>query len=93
MPPVRTGCGRRVSELAKRIPVNRTPAQVAGRMSVAAVRRRLAFPLLAPHHASWRRGATPSPARYGANYDTEWARRYPARVARLLLLEGAVTPG
>jgi 1-acyl-sn-glycerol-3-phosphate acyltransferase len=30
--------------------------------------------------------------RLGAHYDTEWARRYPARVARLLLLEGAVAP-
>jgi 1-acyl-sn-glycerol-3-phosphate acyltransferase len=82
---------RRIAELTRRIPVNRTSAELAGRMGVASVRRRLSFPLLAPH--------TPAGVdvprtkdRYGGNYDTEWARRYPARVARLLLLEGAVTP-
>jgi 1-acyl-sn-glycerol-3-phosphate acyltransferase len=28
----------------------------------------------------------------GANYDTEWARSYPARVARVLLLNGVMKP-
>jgi 1-acyl-sn-glycerol-3-phosphate acyltransferase len=82
---------RRVVELAKRIPVNRTTAQAAGRMSVAALRRNLAFPVLAPttpRHVEVR----PTPSTLGANYDTDWARRYPARVARLLLLEGVVSP-
>jgi len=82
---------RRATELAKRIPLNRSTAQVAGRMTVASVRRRVAFPLLPPpipHGVDVPRKASP----VGANYDTEWARRYPARMARLLLLEGAVTP-
>ena len=56
-------------------------------MSVAAARRRLAFPLLAP---TTPRGVEVArqPSPLGANYDTDWARRYPARVARLLLLAG-----
>ncbi len=33
------------------------------------------------------RGITPAPTNLRANYDTEWARRYPARVARKLALE------
>ncbi|HVN51939.1 MAG TPA: lysophospholipid acyltransferase family protein [Acidimicrobiales bacterium] len=82
---------RRVRELAKRVPLNRSTATVASRVTVASLRRHLAFPLLPP---SIPRGVelprAPSPV--GANYDTEWARRYPARVARLLLLEGAVSP-
>jgi 1-acyl-sn-glycerol-3-phosphate acyltransferase len=86
-----TASARRVVELARRVPVNRSTARAAGRMSIAAARRRLAFPLLAP---TTPRGVEvphqPSPL--GANYDTAWARRYPARVARLLLLQGAVTP-
>ncbi len=82
---------RRVAELARRIPVNRSSAEVAGRLTVASVRRRLAFPLLAPHTPGGVEVAPPEDP-YGANYDTAWARRYPARVARLLLLEGAVTP-
>jgi 1-acyl-sn-glycerol-3-phosphate acyltransferase len=82
---------RRATELAKRIPLNRSTAQVAGKMTVASVRRRLSFPVLppsTPHGVE--RPRQPSPL--GGNYDTEWARRYPARMARLLLLEGAVAP-
>ncbi len=78
-------------ELAKRIPVNRTTAVTASRLSVAAVRRQLSFPVLAPTRREASR-SRPSPASWAANYDTDWARRYPARVARLLLLEGVVAP-
>jgi 1-acyl-sn-glycerol-3-phosphate acyltransferase len=82
---------RRASDLAKRIPVNRTSAAVAGRMTAASIRRKFAFPVLAPPTpAGVERPAEPS--RLGANYDTDWARKYPARVTRLLLLEGAVAP-
>lgn len=39
-------------------------------------------------------GVEPAPtrARVGAAYDTEWARSYPARLARVLLVEGVVRP-
>ncbi|MDP1819274.1 MAG: lysophospholipid acyltransferase family protein [Acidimicrobiales bacterium] len=39
-------------------------------------------------------GVDPPPPtrRLGADYDTDWARRFPARFARLLLLEGFVRP-
>jgi 1-acyl-sn-glycerol-3-phosphate acyltransferase len=80
-----------VVELAKRIPVNRTTAVAASRLSVAALRRQLSFPVLAPTTPR-RVEVAPEPSKLGANYDTEWARRYPARVARLLLLEGVVSP-
>jgi 1-acyl-sn-glycerol-3-phosphate acyltransferase len=60
-------------------------------MTTAAALRRLPFPLRAP---TVPRGVT-IPAKkstLGANYDTEWARRYPARVARVLMIEGIVAP-
>lgn len=34
----------------------------------------------------------PSPRKLGADYDTDWARRFPARLARLALLEGVMRP-
>jgi 1-acyl-sn-glycerol-3-phosphate acyltransferase len=82
---------RQVTELAKRVPLNRTTARAAGRVTAASIRRRLSFPLLPPS-TPYGVEVAPKPSPVGANYDTEWARRYPARVARLLLLEGAVTP-
>jgi 1-acyl-sn-glycerol-3-phosphate acyltransferase len=90
-PSPRTPSARRVVELAKRIPVNRSTVQLAGRRTVAGARRRLAFPVLAP---TTPRGVEVArePSPLGANYETAWARRYPARVTRLLLLEGAVSP-
>jgi 1-acyl-sn-glycerol-3-phosphate acyltransferase len=33
-----------------------------------------------------------APGKVGADYDTDWARRFPARLARLALLEGVVRP-
>ena len=32
--------------------------------------------------------ALPPKARLGADYETDWARRFPARLARVVLLEG-----
>ncbi len=49
------------------------------RASVTRVMRTTEFPLRA---APTPRGQTPLPANVGANYDTDWARRFPARVAR-----------
>ncbi|MEL7207206.1 MAG: lysophospholipid acyltransferase family protein [Actinomycetota bacterium] len=53
--------------------------------------RRLPFPFRA---APVPRGVEP-PERSsgrGADFDTEWARRYPARLARLAILEGVIRP-
>jgi 1-acyl-sn-glycerol-3-phosphate acyltransferase len=36
--------------------------------------------------------ALPPPRKVGADYDTDWARRFPARLARLALLEGVMRP-
>lgn len=52
---------------------------------------RLPFPLSAPRTPN---GVEPAPkkARLGGDYDTEWARSYPARLARVLLVEALVRP-
>ena len=47
--------------------------------SVTRIVRSTEFPLRA---AATPKGETPLPASVGANYDTDWARRFPARVAR-----------
>lgn len=59
--------------------------------SLSKVVRRVPFPYRAPHVPN---GVEPGPstARTGADFPTEWARRYPARVARLALLEGVMRP-
>jgi 1-acyl-sn-glycerol-3-phosphate acyltransferase len=51
----------------------------------------LPFPYRAPTTPG---GVEPLPptSRLGADYDTAWARRYPARLARLAILEGVLRP-
>ena len=66
MRPTSTSARPRATELAKRIPVNRSTAQVAGKMTVASVRRRLSFPVLAAADAARRRGAARRRARSAA---------------------------
>ena len=53
--------------------------------------RRASFPYAAP---TTPRGVTPLPAekKTGADYDTDWARTFPARWARTVLLEAVVRP-
>lgn len=53
--------------------------------------RRVPFPYRAP---TVPRGVEPPPdrRRTGSDFPTDWARRYPARVARLALLEGVMRP-
>lgn len=59
--------------------------------SARALVGRLDFPLRAPSTPA---SVTPLPAerRTGADYDTDWARRPPARWARVLVLEGVIRP-
>lgn len=52
---------------------------------------RAPFPYSAPTIPAGVEPLSP-PRRMGADYDTDWARRFPARVARLLLLEGLLRP-
>ena len=86
---------KQATELIKNIPVNRSTAAAAGRAGSAALIRRLP-----PGMQSVLRTPTvPSgveplavESKVGANYDTDWARAYPARAARVLLVEGVVRP-
>jgi 1-acyl-sn-glycerol-3-phosphate acyltransferase len=52
---------------------------------------RLPFPYSAPTTPG---GVEPLPPtrRYGADYDSDWARRFPARLARTMLLESVLRP-
>jgi len=72
-----------MSRLAKQIGLPRFPS------ALSPVRRfrALDFPMRAP---STPRGAVPLPAkrRTGVDYDTEWARRKPARMVRAAIIEG-----
>lgn len=52
--------------------------------SITKVVRSAEFPLRA---APTPTGETPLPDNYGANYDTDWARKYPARVARRVAVQ------
>ncbi len=62
-----------------------------GALSPSRLVRRVPFPYRAP---TVPRGVEPPPERRrtGSDFPTEWARRYPARVARLALLEGVMRP-
>ncbi|MCU0267927.1 MAG: 1-acyl-sn-glycerol-3-phosphate acyltransferase [Acidimicrobiales bacterium] len=84
----------RPTKLTRKLPVNGVPLQALASMakpSAAALVRRAPFPL---RPASIPQGVEPLPPvkRTGADYDTAWARRYPARAARVLLVEGIVRP-
>jgi len=82
---------KRATELRKSIPVNGRALAELARPSASAMLRRLPFPLRAP---TVPQGVDPLPkeSKVGADYDTEWARSYPARLARVLLVEGVVRP-
>jgi len=76
-----------------RLPID---ADAFSASNVGALARRLRrpagkFPWVAP---SWPSTVPRSPIEptLGVNYDTEWARRYPSRFARLLLTEAVTTP-
>lgn len=79
------------AELRKKLPVNGGTALRLARPTAAGLLRRLPFPFAAP---SVPNGVEPPrrESKVGANYDTDWARSYPARAARVLLVEGVVRP-
>jgi 1-acyl-sn-glycerol-3-phosphate acyltransferase len=83
---------KQTTELLKSLPVNRRVAASVGKAGAVALGRRLTpAALRAPTLPG---GVEPLPAesKVGANYDTAWARSYPARAARVLLVEGVVRP-
>jgi len=68
-----------------------TPPLLRAGARLRAAGRAGAFPFAAPT----RPGTLPAPPveeRLGVAYDTDWARRYPARLARLALQEGLARP-
>ncbi|HEY6531949.1 MAG TPA: lysophospholipid acyltransferase family protein [Acidimicrobiales bacterium] len=83
---------KQATELLKRLPINRAVATSAGKAGAAAVVRRVVPSTLRSPTVPG--GVEPLPAveKYGASYDTDWARTYPARTARVLLVEGVVRP-
>lgn len=80
----------KATKLRKRLPVNGSTSSLSLPRPDALVRR-LTFPLMRPPVPA---GVEPKRERskVGANYDTDWARSYPARAARVLLVEGVVRP-
>ncbi|MCU4184568.1 1-acyl-sn-glycerol-3-phosphate acyltransferase [Acidiferrimicrobium sp. IK] len=80
----------------KRLPVSMERVRTGTAPALRAARRLLKpppspFPYTSP---TWPDSVPREPAErdLGVDYDTDWARRYPARVARLLLTEVVATP-
>jgi 1-acyl-sn-glycerol-3-phosphate acyltransferase len=83
---------RQATELVKQLPVNRRVAASAGRLGATAVARRLTPATLRAPTVPGGVEPLPPESKVGADYDTEWARSYPARAARVLLVAGVVRP-
>jgi 1-acyl-sn-glycerol-3-phosphate acyltransferase len=79
------------TDLVRRLPVNRIVGDGAGRAARSLARRAVPASLRAPTIPGGVE-ARREPSRLGADYDTEWARSYPARAARVLLVAGVVRP-
>lgn len=81
---------RQSRELLDRLPVNRSVGDSVVRRSTSIVRivRTLASRPTVPDGVR----VLERESRIGAAYDTDWARTYPARAARVLLVEGVVRP-
>lgn len=86
-PPWRTRVAQLPGSVAPRSGLPVTPADLKGRLRRPAT----GFPLAPP---TWPGTVPKPPAKptLGVAYDTAWARRYPARVARLLLNEAVSRP-
>lgn len=72
-------------------PPQRRLAVTPIRPALPALRPRLSFPLGAPTRPATLPAAPPE-RRLGVDYDTDWARRYPARLARAALTEAVTRP-
>ena len=83
---------KQATELVKSVPVNRSVAASAARAGGSAMARRLTPSVLRAPTLPGGVAPLPVQSKVGANYDTEWARSYPARAARVLLVEGVVKP-
>jgi 1-acyl-sn-glycerol-3-phosphate acyltransferase len=87
-----------MSKPAGRLPVNgRTATDALGAVGAAARTRlrsavRTAIPGLVPQPVPAGVQTAVRKRNVGADYDTDWARTYPARIARTLLVEGVVRP-
>ncbi|HEY2428113.1 MAG TPA: lysophospholipid acyltransferase family protein [Acidimicrobiales bacterium] len=81
-----TGLGRAAPIVARAL-----PQALQARRRALAWRRSLGFPWTTP---TWPGGVERPPVErtLGADFDTEWARKPPARVARALVLDGVVRP-
>jgi len=89
----------KATELTKRLPVNGVSAarsasmmaKVASAKARNATKAALPFPLTPPPVPA---GVEPREKKSttGADYDTDWARSYPARLARVMLVQGLVRP-
>jgi 1-acyl-sn-glycerol-3-phosphate acyltransferase len=79
----------------RRLPVNGRSVvdllAAQGRRSASSLVRKVPFPYRAPTVPGGVEPRRPKP-KLGAQYKTDWARKYPARVARVLLVEGVVKP-
>jgi 1-acyl-sn-glycerol-3-phosphate acyltransferase len=78
-------------ELVKRLPVNARAAKLVAKPSIGSITGKLPFPFQSPTVPAGVEPPAPK-RRTGADYDTDWARSYPARMGRVLMLEGVVRP-
>jgi len=88
------GKGAAAVKITSRLPVNGKALATLAKAAVPAPRDlvpRLPFPYGAPTTPT---GVEPKreKGKLGADFDTEWARSYPARAARVVLVEGLVRP-
>ncbi|CAM8630164.1 PlsC 1-acyl-sn-glycerol-3-phosphate acyltransferase [Acidimicrobiia bacterium] len=77
-------------KLIKRLPINRTVGNSVVRRggSIGRIVKTLVTEPTVPNGVK----VLAKESKVGANYDTDWARSYPARAARVLLVEGLVRP-
>lgn len=76
--------------VVKRLPINRMVANTVGRSSASI--GRIARSVLAESTVPGGVERRPRTSRVGASYDTDWARTYPARFARLIIRTTVMKP-
>ena len=86
--------GAAATKATKRLPVNGRALSMLVKAVVPTPRDlvpKLPFPYGAPTAPDGLEPAKPD-SKVGADYDTDWARRYPARLARVVLVQGVMRP-